>query len=103
MVKRKYTWRMKMHIRMLEKVKICLAQMNRRNHSNQFDQTCKRAYFTLFYQWQYNPIIIQNLPKFNKTLNENFNLQLTGKSFSEALILASINPQYGKRLFIEFL
>ena len=25
----------------------------------------------------------------------------TGKSFSEALILASINPQYDKRLFIE--
>ena len=26
----------------------------------------------------------------------------TGKSFSEALILASVNPQYEKRLFIEF-
>ena len=26
---------------------------------------------------------------------------LTGKSFSEALILASTNPQYNKRLFIE--
>ena len=26
----------------------------------------------------------------------------TGKSFSEALILASVNPQYGERLFIEF-
>ena len=25
----------------------------------------------------------------------------TGKSFSEALILASTNPQYDKRLFIE--
>ena len=25
-----------------------------------------------------------------------------GKSFSEALILASVNPQYEKRLFIEF-
>ena len=25
----------------------------------------------------------------------------TGKSFSEALILASTNPQYNKRLFIE--
>ena len=24
-----------------------------------------------------------------------------GKSFSEALILASVNPQYGERLFIE--
>ena len=28
-------------------------------------------------------------------------LQNTGKSFSEALILASTNPQYDKRLFIE--
>ena len=26
----------------------------------------------------------------------------TGKSFSEALIIASVNPQYGKTLFIEF-
>ena len=26
----------------------------------------------------------------------------TGKYFSEALILASVNPQYDKRLFIEF-
>ena len=26
----------------------------------------------------------------------------TGKSFSEALILASVNPKYDKRLFIEF-
>ena len=88
---------MEMHIRMLEQVKICLAQMNRSNHSNQFDQTCKRAYFTLFYQWQYNSINIENLPKFKKTLNENFNLQ----SFSEALILALTNPQYDKRLFME--
>ena len=31
------------------------------------------------------------------TLNANF----TGKSFSEALIFASTNPQYDKRLFIE--
>ena len=79
--KEKNTWRMEIHIRMLEQVKICLAQMNRRNHSNQFDQTCKRAYFTLFYQWQYNSIIIEILPKFNKTLNENFNLQLTCQIF----------------------
>ena len=27
---------------------------------------------------------------------------VTGESFSEALILASLNPQYDKRLFIEF-
>ena len=27
---------------------------------------------------------------------------ITGKSFSEALILAPVNPQYDKRLFIEF-
>ena len=26
----------------------------------------------------------------------------TGKSFSEPLILASVNPQHDKRLFIEF-
>jgi hypothetical protein len=26
---------------------------------------------------------------------------ITGKSFSEALILASTNPQYDKRLFME--
>ena len=30
------------------------------------------------------------------------NHQCTGKSFSEALILASTNPQYDMRLFIEF-
>ena len=28
-------------------------------------------------------------------------MSLTGKSFSEALIFASTNPQYDKRLFIE--
>ena len=28
-------------------------------------------------------------------------VELTGKSFSEALILASTNPQYDKRLFID--
>ena len=27
-------------------------------------------------------------------------LKLTGKSFSEAIILASVNPKYDKRLFI---
>ena len=32
---------------------------------------------------------------------ENTITSTTGKSFSEALILASINPQYDKRLFIE--
>ena len=30
-----------------------------------------------------------------------WNVHATGKSFSEALILASTNPQYDKRLFIE--
>ena len=29
------------------------------------------------------------------------NTEITGKSFSEALILTSTNPQYDKRLFIE--
>ena len=28
--------------------------------------------------------------------------EVTGKSFSEAIILASVNLQYDKRLFIEF-
>jgi hypothetical protein len=32
---------------------------------------------------------------------ENTITSTTGKSFSEALILASINPQYDKRLFFE--
>ena len=27
---------------------------------------------------------------------------IIGKSFSEALILATVNPQYDKRLFVEF-
>ena len=31
------------------------------------------------------------------------NIFCTGKSVSEALILESVNPQYDKRLFIEFL
>ena len=29
-------------------------------------------------------------------------MNTTGKSFSEALILESVNPQYDKRLFFEF-
>ena len=33
---------------------------------------------------------------------KGMNSAITGKSFSEALILASVNPQYDKRLFIEF-
>ena len=33
--------------------------------------------------------------------NESEQLQDTGKSFSEALILAASNPQYDKRLFTE--
>ena len=34
---------------------------------------------------------------------ENTITSTTGKSFSEALILASINPQYDKILFIVFI
>jgi hypothetical protein len=30
------------------------------------------------------------------------NANFTGKYFSEALILASVNPKYDERLFIEF-
>ena len=33
---------------------------------------------------------------------KGMNSVITGKSFSEALILGSVNPQYDKRLFIEF-
>ena len=33
--------------------------------------------------------------------NETEGFPITGKSFSEALILASTNPKYGNRLFIE--
>ena len=37
-----------------------------------------------------------------KNMNSRYILvELTGKSFSEALILASTNPQYDKRLFID--
>ena len=38
--------------------------------------------------------------KSDEKTNENF-IDDTGKSFSEALILASTNPQCDKRLFIE--
>ena len=38
--------------------------------------------------------------KENEIIKEKSGL-LTGKSFSETLIFASTNPQYGKRLFIE--
>ena len=38
--------------------------------------------------------------KSDEKSKENF-IDDTGKSFSEALILASTNPQYDKRLFIE--
>ena len=35
------------------------------------------------------------------TKTKNFKTEVTGKSFSEALILESVNPQYDERLFIE--
>ena len=37
----------------------------------------------------------------NKITQWDQKLVCTGKSFSEAFILASVNPQYDKRLFIE--
>ena len=37
----------------------------------------------------------------NGRSSEGFASAYTGKSLSEALILASTNPQYDKRLFIE--
>ena len=45
-------------------------------------------------QWFHNKIILMTAPHLSRTF--------TGKSFSEALILASVNLQYDKRLFIEF-
>ena len=33
--------------------------------------------------------------------NYQFEVRITGKSFSEALILESTNPQYDRRLFID--
>ena len=42
----------------------------------------------------YTPINATALPKWD-------NSTATGKSFSEALILASTNPKYDKRLFID--
>ena len=35
-------------------------------------------------------------------MNKKTNTYGTGKYFSEALILESVNPQYDERLFIEF-
>ena len=40
-------------------------------------------------------------PHFKKNLPLQEGQVCTGKSFSEALILASTNPQYDKRLFID--
>ena len=41
------------------------------------------------------------MTKFKRGLRFIVRLQCTGKPFSEALILASTNPQYDKELFIE--
>ena len=49
-------------------------------------------------------ILDNNIPKGHGLIALNpivGSLDHTGKSFSEALILASTNPQYDKRLFIE--
>ena len=43
----------------------------------------------------------QREPSNQSTVEIFCNTFSTGKSFSEALILASANPQYDKRLFIE--
>ena len=52
-----------------------------------------------FYESQskHNPEFRKESQRFRQYLQV-----ITGKSFSEALILASVNPQYDKRLFIEF-
>ena len=41
------------------------------------------------------------ITKLKKNLTKEESFCVTGKSFSEALILASVNPQYDNRLFIE--
>ena len=41
------------------------------------------------------------VPLHTQCREQYFNGLCTGKSFSEALILASVNPQYDNRLFIE--
>ena len=41
------------------------------------------------------------LVEFTQEMNKSIGKILTGKSFSEALILVSNNPQYDKRLFID--
>ena len=43
----------------------------------------------------------ENFTPSNSTVVCERHFRVTGKSFSEALILASTNPQYDKRLFIE--
>ena len=52
-----------------------------------------------FYESQskHNPEFRKESQRFRQYLQV-----ITGKSFSEALILASVNPQYDKRLFNEF-
>ena len=58
-----------------------------KNHGNQFIPAFQPS--------------VKNEGSYNE--KEVTNGTITGKSFSEALILASVNPQYDKRLFIEFL
>ena len=49
-----------------------------------------------------NCILDNNYSNYHlKILGNVFNKNVTLTAFSEALILASINPQYNKRLFIE--
>ena len=61
-------------------------------HWNYADNWWK-SWFEWFHQWHTG-----------RTFNDVFlcGSMCTGESFSEALILESVNPQYDKRLFIEF-
>ena len=78
------------------------------NKINNFDSMCGRisfifnqnyAVFEFFYDIP--SLMLHNGNKFSMNSYLKRSEPRTGKSFSEALILASTNPQYDKRLFME--
>ena len=62
-----------------------------------------RPYWSLHEILNLKTQILKNQPHIFPTSLNNFQMeyQITGKSLSEALFLASTNPQYDNRLFIE--
>ena len=54
------------------------------------------AYLILLWRYVFPPCV-----KRTSVFSSNFSMPGTGKSWSEALIFASTNPQYDDRLFIE--